>query len=265
MIPAGQSLSGDGPIHRLDPRVKILWAVAFSILVFQAGPAGGLLLTALLAAVGALSGIPFRRFLSALGPLWVLVALLFLLHAFFSNGPVLFALPGLPIALTSTGLARGFTVAWQFLCLVSAGLFLTLTTPPGLLVLGLERLLKPTGRLGVPYTELAFTVSIALRFLPMLHETFLQVRDAQRSRGSDTRSGTLPGRLRAVSALVAPLLLGTFRQADALVEAMEARGYRPGPRTGLTTPRFTPPDVAACVLLGLIVALMTLPLALRLF
>lgn len=265
MTRAGQYLPGDGPIHRLDPRVKILWTIVLSLLLFRAGLAGGLLLTAVLAAVGFLSGIGLRRFLSVLNPLFVLVGLLFVLNAFFSSGPVLLAVPGLPVALTSTGLHRGATVAWQFLCLVSAGLLLTLTTPPALLVTGLERLLKPAGRLGVPYAEIALMVSLALRFLPMLIEELAQIRCARLARGSDPRSGTPSKRLRAVSALVVPLILGTFRRADALIEAMEARGYGPGPRTAMRILRFTPLDVGACLLLVLLVLLLELPLLTRLF
>ena len=130
--------------------------------------------------------------------------------------------------------------------------------------MGLERLLKPLKRIGIPAEALAMMVSLALRFLPTLLEEFALIRDAQQARGADYRTGSLKQRLRAVSALTLPLILGTFRRADALVEAMEARGYRPGPRTGLRTLQFTPEDAGAFLLLGLLVAILEVPLLLRL-
>lgn len=264
MIYAGQYIPGDGVIHRLDPRVKLLWVMVLSILIFQVHLMGGLLITLLITVIGPVAGISLRRFLSALKPLFILVGLLFLLHAFFSDGPILFALPALSIKLTSTGLYRGGLVAWQFLCMVTAGLFLTLTTPPSVLVMGLERLFKPLKRIGIPAEALAMMVSLALRFLPTLLMEFALIRDAQLARGADYRTGSLKQRLRAVSALTLPLILGTFRRADALVEAMEARGYRPGPRTGLRTLQFTTEDAGAFLLLGFLVAILEVPLLLRL-
>jgi energy-coupling factor transport system permease protein len=74
---------------------------------------------------------------------------------------------------------------------------------------------------------------MALRFMPMLLEEYDRLRMAQMARGADFTTGSLALRTRAVSALAVPLLLSAFRRADELAVAMEARGYRRGPRTTL--------------------------------
>ncbi len=88
-------------------------------------------------------------------------------------------------------------------------------------------------------------IAMALRFLPMLLEEYDRLRMAQMARGADFSTGGIALRMRAVTLLAVPLLLSAFRRADELVMAMEARGYRRGPRTTLRELRMTGTDVAA--------------------
>ncbi len=136
-------------------------------------------------------------------------------------------------------------MTWQFAGLVLGAAVLTMTTPPSDLVGGIERLLRPLSRVGIPSQDLAVMIAMALRFMPMLLEEYDRLRMAQMARGADFTTGSLALRTRAVAALAVPLLLSAFRRADELAVAMEARGYRRGPRTTLRELLFSRRDLGA--------------------
>jgi energy-coupling factor transporter transmembrane protein EcfT len=238
--------------HRLDARFKILSVVGLSLLILQARGWDVPLLSLALAAVMALSGLRPRLLLAALRPLWLFALLLFGVHLFFTEGTPLFYLPLVPAAATLEGLGRGGLVAWQFLLLASFGTVLSLTTAPTDLVCALERLLRPLRRLDVPTQDIAVMVSMALRFVPTLLEEYDRIRTAQMARGAAVGAGPLRARLRALAALVIPLLSSALRRADDLADAMEARGYAGGERTTLNRPHFGRDEWKALLLFALL-------------
>jgi energy-coupling factor transporter transmembrane protein EcfT len=233
MIRLGQYLPGDTVIHRLDPRVKILSVVALSILIFAATPAEILLISAFLIAVIRSTRMTPVQALGALRPVAVFMAMIFLVHLLFTEGPPILSLTPLSVRITQEGLVRGIYVTWQFAGFVLGAAVLTRSTPPSDLVAGIERLLRPLSRVGIPSQDLAVMIAMALRFMPMLLEEYDRIRMAQMARGADFTTGNLALRTRAVASLAVPLLLSAFRRADELAVAMEARGYRRGPRTTL--------------------------------
>ncbi len=245
MIRLGQYLPGETIIHHLDPRVKILSVVALSILIFGATPAEILLISAFLIAVILAARMTPSQALGALRPVAVFMAMIFLVHLLFTDGRPLLSLAPLPVRITQEGLFRGIYVSWQFAGLVLAAAVLTLTTPPSDLVGGIERLFRPLSRVGVPSQDLAVMIAMALRFMPMLLEEYDRLRMAQMARGADFSTGSVVLRARAVAALAVPLLLSSFRRADELAVAMEARGYRRGPRTTLRELLFSGCDLGA--------------------
>ncbi len=237
----GQYVPGDSFVHRLDPRVKIAAAVLTSVVILDAGAAESLAVTSFLLAAAALAGLSAGRIAGALRPLAWFFAILFGLHLFLTEGrPIAAALP----AVSWEGLRRGAGVTWQFAALVVSAAILTMTTAPSEIVGGLERLLRPFNRIGVPSHDIALMVSVALRFVPTLLEELERMREAQEARGADFRAGGPVGRLRKTATLVIPLILCTFRRADELALAMEGRGYHRGPRTYLRELHFTRTDCA---------------------
>jgi energy-coupling factor transporter transmembrane protein EcfT len=159
----------------------------------------------------------------------------------------------LPVRITREGLLRGIYVTWQFAGLILAAAVLTRSTSPSELVGGIERLLRPLSRVGIPSQDLAVMIAMALRFMPMLLEEYDRLRMAQMARGADFTTGSLALRTRAVAALAVPLLLSAFRRADELAVAMEARGYRRGPRTTLRELVFSGHDLGAFAVIGILI------------
>jgi energy-coupling factor transporter transmembrane protein EcfT len=245
MIRLGQYLPGDTIIHRLDPRVKILSLIALSTLIFGATRAEILLISLLLAAVLAAARITPAQAVTALRPVAFFIAVIFLVHLLFTEGRPLMSFTPFPAGITREGMVRGIYVSWQFACLVLGGAVLTMTTSPSDLVGAIERLLRPFSRMGIPSHDIAVMIAMALRFVPLLLEEYERLRTAQMARGADFGRGSLRVRARAVSTLAVPLLLSSFRRADELVLAMEARGYRRGPRTTLREPALSVRDLGA--------------------
>jgi energy-coupling factor transporter transmembrane protein EcfT len=245
MINLGQYVAAESLIHRLDPRVKIVGVVTLSLLIFGAGPAGIVLISFFLAVLLGAARLSPARMLEAVRPVAFFMALIFVMHAFLTDGTPLLSLAPLPAALTREGLAQGAYVTWQFASLVIAAAVLTMTTLPSDLVGGIERLLRPLARVGIPSQDIAVLISMALRFIPMLLEEYDRLRMAQMARGADFAVGSIALRIRAVAALAVPLLLSAFRRADELALAMEARGYRRGPRTSLRELKLAGTDLAA--------------------
>ncbi len=250
MIKLGQYQPGDTTVHRLDPRVKIVAVVALSLLIFTATPAGIALITLALAALIREARLGLARTAAALRPVAFFMALIFLVHLLWTDGKVLLSLAPLPLAISREGLVQGAYVTWQFAGLVVSAAILTMTTLPSDLVGGIERLLRPLAWVGIPSQDIAVMIAMALRFMPMLLEEYDRIRMAQMARGADFKTGGPAVRIRAARALAVPLLLSAFRRADELAEAMEARGYRRGPRTTLYVPRLARPDYTAFALLA---------------
>ena len=112
--------------------------------------------------------------------------------------------------------------------MVTITTILTATTKPLDLTLGIEDLLKPFQKIGLPAHEIAMMISIALRFIPTLIEETQRIMKAQASRGVDLENGTIKEKISAILSLLVPLLVSAWDRAVQLADAMEARGYVPG-------------------------------------
>lgn len=252
MIRLGQYMPGETVVHRLDPRVKIFSVVALSLLIFAATPVEIALISAFLAAVAGAARMTPAQAAGALRSMAFFIVTIFLVHLFFTEGETLLSLAPLPLRITQEGILRGIYVTWQFTGLILAAAILTQSTPPSELVAGIERMLRPLSRIGIPSQDLALMIGMALRFMPMLLEEYDRLRMAQMARGADLKTGNPLLRTRAVALLVVPLLLSAFRCADELAVAMEARGYRRDPRTTLRELVFSGYDLGAFAVMGIL-------------
>src|SRR2546421_1557173 len=126
---------------------------------------------------------------------------------------------------------------------------MTLVTSPMEFTDGMERLLRPLQRVGVPAHDLAMMMTIALRFIPTLLEETEKIMKAQMARGAEFEHGNILRRARALVPVLVPLFVSAFRRADELALAMEARCYRGGEhRTRMKELRLAPRDALALVL-----------------
>ncbi len=261
-VTIGQYVPRESPVHRLDPRTKIAGVTAFMVVIFVARDFVGYgLLTLFVLGVIVLARIPLGFVLRGLRPIIFLLLLTVVLNMFFSGvdgGTVAFRIWRL--TATREGIIRALFIAVRLILLVGVTSLLTFTTSPVELTDGIERLLRPFRRIGVPAHELAMMMTIALRFIPTLLEETEKIMKAQMARGAVFDRGGVLRRARALIPILVPLFVSAFRRADELALAMEARCYRGGEkRTRMRELRFAPQDAAALAIIVVASVLFSLP------
>ncbi len=254
-ITIGQYVPGESIIHRLDPRTKLIAIIPYIVALFTVDSwQGYLLMTVVSLSVVLLSRLPVIYVLRGLKPIVIVIAITFPLHLFFTQGELLFKLG--PLTASREGLIKGIFISLRLIYLVLITSLLTLTTSPIRLTDGLENLLSPAKRVGLPAHELAMMMTIALRFIPTFLEETEKIMKAQKARGADFETGSIIRRGKNLVPLLVPLFIGAFRRADDLALAMEARCYRGGVnRTKMIQLRFAPRDGLALLLMFTVLGL----------
>lgn len=227
-ITLGQYFPGNSFIHRLDPRTKILATLIYIVAIFVAESTLSYgILIGFAAFVIAVSRLPVLMVLRSLKPIWIIAVLTMCIHMFTAPGEnIIFTWKFLKV--TEEGLVMGTKMCLRLVLLLLFSSVLTFTTSPIVLTDGIENLLRPFKRIGVPAHELAMMMTIALRFIPTLLEETDRIIKAQTARGADFSGGNLLQRAKNMLPLLVPLFISAFRRADELAIAMEARCYRGG-------------------------------------
>jgi len=241
-ITIGQYFPGTSIIHKLDPRVKIgVVAMFIASLFFVTYFWPYLLILGFIATIIYVAKLPLKFIIKGLKPLMFIILITFAINLFLTKGEVLFELG--PLSITKEGLRQSVFMALRLVFLITGTSLLTLTTSPIALTDGIERLLSPFKKIGLPAHELAMMMTIALRFIPTLLEETDKIMKAQMARGADFESGNILRRAKNLVPLLVPLFINAFRRADELATAMEARCYRGGEgRTRLNELKFRTRD-----------------------
>ena len=226
-ITIGQYYPVESPVHRLDPRIKIISMIVFIISLFFVDKFTPYIPVAIfLFTVVKLSHVPFKMIIKGVKPLRWILLITFIINLIFIPGKIIFTLG--VINITEEGLKMAIMMAIRLLLLVMGTSMLTLTTSPIEMTDGIENLLNPLRKIGVPAHEIAMMMTIALRFIPTLIEETDKIMKAQMARGADFESGNMIKRAKNLVPLLVPLFINSFRRADELATAMEARCYRGG-------------------------------------
>lgn len=241
----GQHYPVESPVHNLDPRVKIIITLAFLVSLFLIDSFSTyLIVVVFLTAAITISKVPVKFVIKGLRPILMIIIITFDINLLMTPGRIIFQ-AGF-IKITEEGLKQAGFMAIRLTLLIMGTSLLTLTTSPIILTDGIESLLKPFKRLGLPAHELAMMMTIALRFIPTLMEETEKIMKAQKSRGADFESGNIMSRAKNLVPLLVPLFISAFRRADELAMAMEARCYRGGEnRTRMRQLKISKGDYAA--------------------
>ena len=227
-ITLGQYFPGNSIIHRLDPRTKLIMLVVYIVALFMAtGWVAYAVLFAALVWVIKASTIPVKSIVKGMKPLVLILLFTGLLNLFFTQEGKLLVDFWI-IKIYSSGLNRAAMMVARILMLITCTFLLTYTTSPIALTDGLEALMNPLKKIGVPVHELSMMMCIALRFIPTLIEETDKIMCAQKARGADFENGSLIERAKALIPILVPLFISAFRRADELATAMECRCYQGG-------------------------------------
>ena len=256
----GQYYPADSLLHRMDPRAKVIAAIAYIVAAFLCRNTFAFVLLLVSAfALILISRIPMKVILRSIRALVFIMALTAVLNIFWVTDTTEGAAPLVDfwiITIYPKGLYHAAFILVRILVMViGSGLFLTYTTTPIALTDAIESLLRPLEKLKLPVHSFAMMMTIALRFIPTIMEETEKIMSAQKARGADFTTGNLVNRAKALIPIIVPLFASAFRRADELATAMECRCYRGGEgRTKLRVLKFGARDVFSLFGVALFIA-----------
>ena len=252
-ITLGQYFPGESIIHRLDARFKIMLTLVYIIALFLSESLFGyIVIFAFTFGIIFLTKVPVSFVFKGLKPLLFIIAFTGVINLFFTDGREMFRIGF--VRATWEGFYMALFMIARLFFLICGTSLLTLTTSPIVLTDGIERLLSPFKKIGLPAHEFAMMMTIALRFIPTLLEETDKIMKAQSSRGASIETGKLYERAKAMVPILVPLFISAFRRADDLAVAMECRCYHGGEgRTRLKVMKANKRDFIACFVMALFV------------
>lgn len=226
-VALGQYMPLDSVVHKMDPRSKIMIMLFLMVAIFiPAGVLGYVIIGIFILLSLYLSKLNIKYALRTMKPmLWMMAFLLVINLLVIKTGTPLFSIKG--FIIYSDAVNQTLYIVVRLMLMIIITTVLTATTKPLDLTLGIEKLLKPFEKIGVPAHIIAMMISIALRFIPTLIEETQRIMNAQASRGVDLENGSIKEKIMAILSLIVPLFVSAFDRADQLANAMEARGYDP--------------------------------------
>ncbi len=227
-ITIGQYVPADSVIHRLDPRTKLALVLGVMVLaVVTIDFKIYLLISLFLLFIASVSKVPIPYFLRNLRSFLWLFLLTIVLHTVFAPEDVGRLWDLKLFKVSQQGVLNGAAYSWRIAIFLFSAAFLTLTTQAVELTSAFFRVFSPLKRVRFPLEELSLITMISLRFIPLLLEEAINLRKAQMSRGASFDGGLIRRAKRTLPLLV-PLFVSSFRKADELALALDARGFRSG-------------------------------------
>lgn len=226
-VALGQYMPLDSVVHKMDPRSKIMIMLFLMVAIFIPAGVWGYVFIGIFILVSLyLSKLSIQYALRTMKPMLWMMAFLFVINVLvIKTGTPMVSLGWFTIY--SDAVYQTLYIVVRLMLMIIITTVLTATTKPLDLTLGIEKLLKPFEKIGVPAHIIAMMISIALRFIPTLIEETQRIMNAQASRGVDLENGSIKEKIMAILSLIVPLFVSAFDRADQLANAMEARGYDP--------------------------------------
>jgi energy-coupling factor transport system permease protein len=233
-------------LHKLDPRVKMVWLMTFLVAPLLANPWWRLGLTGVLVLLTLLAAIPLRVWRQQMGWLLTLCALIFIITALTPDGLGINVQPRLPasdlqlpqptdyqyvllergqIAVTRRSLELAVRVSTLIFTLIYSTNLYLLTTAPEEITAGLEDLMAPLRRLKLPITEITLTLTLSLRFIPLVLEEVQNLARSVRTRAINWKKLGVKRSFQLWLMVVQRLLANLLLRAEQIAMAMDVRGF----------------------------------------
>lgn len=224
-ITIGQYYPVDSPVHKLDARIKLVTTFFYILSLFFVNTfIGYLFVIAVLGFVVKISKVPFRFMMRGVKSILIIILFTAIINTFMTPGETVWFHTGF-LTITKEGVLIAIKMCVRLILLIIGSSVLTLTTTPIQLTDGIEYLMRPLKKVGVPSHEIAMMMTIALRFIPTLLDETDKIMKAQQARGADFDTGNMVQKAKSLIPILVPLFISAFRRADELAMAMEARCY----------------------------------------
>lgn len=261
-ISLGQYYDADSIVHRLDPRTKVVGAIAIMVSAFFIqSPCELVLGFAITLGLVVVAHVPARNVLTSIKPVVFMLALLSLFNLFMTTDGTTIARLWF-LRITTSGVRSAVLYSLRLVIGVLAATLMLLTTTPAQLTDAFDALLAPLARFGLPAHELAMVFSLMLRFIPTLADEAGAIMDAQKARGGALGEGSPLKRVRAIIPIIVSLLVSSIHHANDLSRALDARCYEGGAGRSHWHPlRMHARDAGALVVVTLYVMLIVFDLS----
>ncbi len=223
-MPIGKYFPGNSILHKIDSRIKILTSIVFFMLLFFVKNYASLFFaTCFTGTVVVLSSVSLKTYLKS--NVFIIITTLFtaIINLFFSENSTFFTVGTLSIS--EVGIRSSILILARLTNLVLMSSALMFTTSPESMSHALESLLHPLKIFKINVQEIAMTITISLRFIPILMEEADKIITAQRARGADIKSRNIVKKVKAFVPILVPLFASAFKRAADLALAMECRCY----------------------------------------
>ncbi|MFA6376316.1 MAG: energy-coupling factor transporter transmembrane component T [Candidatus Paceibacterota bacterium] len=198
----------DSFIHRLDPRVKLVWLFVFSSAVFLTSRPGAITAIFLSCfAVSFLAKLPQRQIWESIKIFVILMPLSYVVLYLFLIG------------IKWEAVFEALIFSEKFLLLILASIIFTMTTSARDMLLSLVKI-------KVPYT-FAFMLTIAIRFIPLIFKETNNVINAQRARAHEFTFSILHPvtTVKSFIPVIIPVFTLLLKRAYELSLSIDARGF----------------------------------------
>ncbi|QOR35408.1 energy-coupling factor transporter transmembrane protein EcfT [Clostridium sp. 'deep sea'] len=152
--------------------------------------------------------------------LFLIIGIILLQSIFITNGNVIFALGKFKL-LTDIGLIKGLGYLLRVLIIFLSGIIISTSS--------MRDLIQGLIQIKLPY-DIAFMVSIGIKFVPLLMEQFQDTLRAIELRGIDIKRLKLKQKIEVYSYIFTPVIVSTLNKARYLAISIETRGFRAYPR-----------------------------------
>jgi energy-coupling factor transport system permease protein len=233
-------------LHRLDPRVKLAWLMSFLFAPVLASTLARLGLVVLLVMISLSARIPWRALKQQMGWLLLLGTFAFIFTAIAPDGLALNYQPRLPLPETDlpqptayqyvlyelgriTITRRSLDLAVRlgtviFTLIYSTSLYL-LTTAPEEITAALDYFLRPLARFKLPVTEIILTLTLSLRFIPLVLEEVQNLIRSVNTRAINWKKLGLRKSAQVWLIIVERVLKNLLLRAEQIATAMDVRGF----------------------------------------
>lgn len=233
-------------LHRLDPRVKLAWLMSLILTPLLANPYWRIFLVVLLIFLTITASIPWRVQKTQVSWLVFFLCLVFLITLFASDGFNLRYQPRLPLednlnlqptnyryvlyqignfTITRRSLDLAIRISTLIFTLIYSSNLYLLTTAPEEITAGIEDLLSPLRRFNLPITEIILTLTLSLRFIPLVLEEVQNLIRSVRTRAISWKKLGIKKSLEVWLIIAEKLLQNILLRAEQIAIAMEVRGF----------------------------------------
>ncbi len=196
-------------IHNLNTINKIICTFIFLLMILITQNIWLLLALSIFTIILIIiSNVPIRYYLNGINSFKLLILIIFIFDYLFTNNIL--------VAVNSV---------LRIMLIVTYTSILMFTTKPNEITYGLERIFMPLKYFKIPIKALALSLSLALQFIPTIFEQANKILKSQASRGIDFKYANIKGKITALSTMLIPMFILSFKRADDLADAMIVRLY----------------------------------------